>query len=80
MIGRLGDAMCGLYHTQGDESAGFFVEPQNQGRRVSRFGSQNWQLRFDDLAQKITVKVSWFVPQNQVGGGLSVYATKLMGG
>jgi hypothetical protein len=30
--------------------------------------------------KKITVTVSWFVPQNQVGGGLSVCATKLMGG
>jgi hypothetical protein len=28
--------------------------------RVSRFGPQNWQLRFGDLDLKITTKVSWF--------------------
>jgi hypothetical protein len=37
-----------------------------------RFGSQNRQLRFGDLDIKITVTVSWFEPQNQVGFGLSV--------
>jgi hypothetical protein len=40
--------------------------------RVSRFGPQNRQLRFDDLCLKITATVSWFGPQNQVGDGLSV--------
>jgi hypothetical protein len=39
---------------------------------VSRFGPQNWQLRFGDLGLKITMMVSWFGPQNQVGDGLSV--------
>jgi hypothetical protein len=29
-------------------------------------------VRFGDLAHKITVTVSWFMPQNQVGYGLSV--------
>jgi hypothetical protein len=53
-------------------SAGFIVEPQNQGRRVFRFGPQNRQLRFGDLGLKITVIVFWFGPQNQVGDGLSV--------
>jgi hypothetical protein len=53
-------------------SAGFLVQPQNQGRRVSQFGPQNRQLRFDDLVQKISVTVSWFAPQNQVSYGLSV--------
>jgi hypothetical protein len=53
-------------------SAGFLVEPQNQGRRVSRFGHQNQQLRFGDLGHKITASVSWFGPQNQAGDGLSV--------
>jgi hypothetical protein len=28
----------------------FLVEPQNQGRWVSRFGSRNQQLQFGDLA------------------------------
>jgi hypothetical protein len=62
----------------------FLVEPQNQGRqfvsglaskslrRVSQFGRQNRQLRFDDLGLKITAMVSWFGPQNQVGFGLLV--------
>jgi hypothetical protein len=39
---------------------------------VFRFGYQNRQLRFDDLYIKITAMVSWFVPQNQTGFGLSV--------
>jgi hypothetical protein len=41
-------------------SANFLVEPQNQGRWVSRFGPQNWQLWFGDLGLKITAIVSWF--------------------
>jgi hypothetical protein len=50
----------------------FLVQPQNQGRWVSRFGPQNRQLRFGDLVHKITAMVSWFGTQNQVGYGLSV--------
>jgi hypothetical protein len=50
-------------------SAGFLVEPQNQGRRfvsglaskplgrISRFGFQNQQLQFGDLGLKITTIV-----------------------
>jgi hypothetical protein len=53
-------------------STNFLVWPENQGRRVSRFGPQNRQLRFDDLDLKITATVSWFGAQNQVGFGLSV--------
>jgi hypothetical protein len=75
-------AVCTLYKET--RSVGFLVWPQNQGRRflsvwpqnrwfrVSRFGSQNRQLRFCDLGLKITVTVSWFGPQNQVGNSLSV--------
>jgi hypothetical protein len=40
--------------------------------QISQFGPQNRQLRFGDLAHKITVTVSLFGPQNQVGYGLSV--------
>jgi hypothetical protein len=40
------------------------ILPQNQGRRVSRFGPQNRQLEFDGLGHKITVTVSWFGLQN----------------
>jgi hypothetical protein len=47
---------------------------------VSWFGPQNQGQRFGDLGLKITVTVSWFVPQNQVGGGLSVCASKPMSG
>jgi hypothetical protein len=50
-------------------SLGFTSKPV---ARVSRFGLQNWQLRFDDLGLKITVMVSWFGPQNQAGFDLSV--------
>jgi hypothetical protein len=42
----------------------FLVEPQNQGRGVSRFGPQNRQLWFGDLDLKIITSVSWFGPQN----------------
>jgi hypothetical protein len=35
-------------------------------------GPQNRQLRFGDLALKITTTVSWFGPQNQAGYGLPV--------
>jgi hypothetical protein len=47
---------------------------------VSWFGPQNQGQRFDDLGLKITATVSWFGPQNQVGGGLSVCASKPMSG
>jgi hypothetical protein len=53
-------------------TAGFLVEPQNQGRRISRFGPQNRQLWFGDVGLKVTAMVSWFRPQNQVGYDLSV--------
>jgi hypothetical protein len=50
------------------------IWPQNWWLRVFRFGPQNWQLWFDDLGLKITMMIFWFVPQNQVGYGLSVVA------
>jgi hypothetical protein len=40
------------------------VWPQNLWWRVSRFGPQNRQLRFDGLGLKIAAIVSWFGPQN----------------
>jgi hypothetical protein len=40
--------------------------------RVSQFGPQNRQLRFDGLGLKITMTVSWFEPQNQASYNLSV--------
>jgi hypothetical protein len=46
----------------------FWFEPQNQGQR------------FGDLGLKITITVSWFDHQNQVGGGLLVCASKPMSG
>jgi hypothetical protein len=55
--------------TGGYGSCGLYSKPL---ARVSRFGTQNRQLRFGDLAHKITMVVSWFGPQNQVGYGLSV--------
>jgi hypothetical protein len=39
---------------------------------VSRFVSQNRQLRFGDLGLKIIASVSWFGPQNHVSFGLLV--------
>jgi hypothetical protein len=65
-------AFCTVHKETG--SACFLVEPQNQGRRVSRFEPQNQQLRFGDLGLKITTTVSWFGLQNQACNGLSVTA------
>jgi hypothetical protein len=58
------------------------IEPQNQGRvswlslktKVDDFwfGPQNRQLWLGYLSLKITASISLFVPQNQVGYGLSV--------
>jgi hypothetical protein len=48
--------------------------------KISWFGPQNQCRRFGDLGLKITAVVSWFGPQNLVGGGLSVCASKPMGG
>jgi hypothetical protein len=78
-------ALCAICTVRMEtRSAGFLVEPQNQGQlfvsglvskpleRVSQFGPQNQQLRFGDLSLKITAMVSWFGPQNQADFGLSV--------
>jgi hypothetical protein len=43
-------AVCTIHKET--RSTGFLVEPQNQGRRVSRFGPQIRQLRFRDLCLK----------------------------
>jgi hypothetical protein len=56
-------------------SCGLASKPLAQ---VFWFGPQNWQLQFGVLAHKITVMISWFEHQNQVGGGLSVCASKPM--
>jgi hypothetical protein len=55
-----GFARFGL-KTSGNGSCGLGSKPL---ARVSRFGPQNQQLRFGDVAHKITVTVSWFGPQN----------------
>jgi hypothetical protein len=52
-------AVC-TWHVE-TRSAGFLVEPQNQGGGG-----------FPGLGLKITTTVSWFGPQNQVGFGLLV--------
>jgi hypothetical protein len=39
--------------------------------RVFGLGLKNWQLWFGDLCLRITVTVSWFEAQNQVGFDLS---------
>jgi hypothetical protein len=80
-IERSGDTVCGLQHAQGDEEHKFLglvskpmstVSPGLASKsiaRVCRFGPQNRQLQFGDLAHKITVTVAWFGPQNHVGFG-----------
>jgi hypothetical protein len=47
---------------------------------VSWLGPQNQGQQFGDLGLKVTVTISLFGPQNQVGGGLSVCASKPMSG
>jgi hypothetical protein len=52
---------------------GFLVDPQNQGGgEFPGLGLKTDSYEFDDLGLKITAIVSWFVPQNQMGFGLSV--------
>jgi hypothetical protein len=45
--------------------------PQNHRESFPVWASKPW-LWFGDLGLKITATVSWFVPPNQVGFGLSV--------
>jgi hypothetical protein len=75
MVGRSGGrvtpcVICTVHNET--RSTGFLIEPQNQDRRISRFGPQNRQLRFGDFGLKITTTVSWFGPQNQASDGLSI--------
>jgi hypothetical protein len=70
--GRVAPCAICTWHVE-TRSAGFLVEPQNQGGggflglglKIGSAGLVIWGL-------KITATVSWFVPQNQVGFGLSV--------
>jgi hypothetical protein len=65
--------LCAIYTVHMEtRSAGFLVEPQNQGHQVFWFEPQNRQLRFGDFGLKIITTVSWFGPQNQVDNGLSI--------
>jgi hypothetical protein len=58
--GRVAPCAVCTWHVE-TRSASFLIEPQNQGGGG-----------FPGLGLKITVTVSWFGPQNQVGFGLSV--------
>jgi hypothetical protein len=49
------------------------VWPQNHSLG---FPGMSLKIGNCDLAYKITASISWFGPQNQVGGGLSVCASK----
>jgi hypothetical protein len=54
-------------------SAGFLVEPQNQGGGgFPDLGLKTGSLGLVIWGLKITATVSWFGPQNQVDIGLSV--------
>jgi hypothetical protein len=85
--------MCDLHRTrEGDEKCGFSSLASKLMTMVCKwfglkttvmvfwFGPQNQGRRFGDLGLKIITMISWFWPQNQVGGGLSVCASKLMSG
>jgi hypothetical protein len=68
----------------------FFTELDSDVRGSIKFGDasgvdswfehQNQGQCFVDLHLKITTMFSWCVPQNQVGEGLSVCASKPMSG
>jgi hypothetical protein len=70
--GRLAPCAVCTWHVE-TRSAGFLVEPQNQGGggfpglglKTGSSGLVIWGL-------KITATVSWFGPQNQVGFALSI--------
>jgi hypothetical protein len=54
-------------------TVGFLAEPQNQGGGgFPGLDLKTGSFGFGDLVLKITVTVSWFEPQNQVGFGLSI--------
>jgi hypothetical protein len=91
--GRSGDAVCDLHHTRGGDEKREFSSGASKPMAtvyqwfglkttatVSWFGPQNQGRWFGDLGLKITMTSSWFGPQNQVGGGLSVCASKPMSG
>jgi hypothetical protein len=67
MIKGPGDIVCSLHHAQGDGFSWFGLKTGGYGScaltskplaQVFRFGPQNRQLRFGDMAHKITATVS----------------------
>jgi hypothetical protein len=93
MIEMLGDVVCNSHqHVEEMRRAGFHFSLKTGGGGLQWFvlktsamvswvfGPQNQGRQFGDLGLKITATVSWCGPQNQVGGGLSICASKLMGG
>jgi hypothetical protein len=69
-IERSGDALCGIYHAQGDEECGFLglaskprltVSPELASKPVASsflVWASKSQLRFGDLGLKITATIS----------------------
>jgi hypothetical protein len=65
MIERLGDAVCGLHHTRGDEEHRFLGLASKQGLTVSpSLTSKLVATVFCGLAPKPLTQVCWFGPQN----------------
>jgi hypothetical protein len=56
------------------------VWPQNHSLGFPGLCLKTDSCGFCNLAHKITATVSWFGPQNKVGGGLSVCTSKPMNG
>jgi hypothetical protein len=92
-IGRSGDAVCYPHCTHGGDMkhgfSGLATKPVvmvcqwfylKTTTTVSWFRPQNQGRQFGDLVFKIIATVSCFVPQNQVGWGLSVCISKPMSG
>jgi hypothetical protein len=68
MIGRSGDVIYDLHRTCG----------RDEERRFSGLASKPVAMVCQWFGLKTTMIVSWFRPQNQVGGGLSVNTSKPM--
>jgi hypothetical protein len=70
--GRVAPCAVCTWHAE-TRSAGFLVEPQNQGGGgFPGLGLKTGSSGLVILGLKITATVSWFGPQNQVSIGLSV--------
>jgi hypothetical protein len=76
-VERSGDAVCGLTWHVKTRSAGFLVEPQNQGRRfVTGLALKPAATVFSSLASKLVATVSPSLGLKIGSSGLVIWASK----